>query len=455
MPAPWEALLARAREAFADRFGGEPAAMGWAPGRVELLGNHTDYNGGLVIAAAIDRSTVVAGRRSRDREARFVSVNFDQDDAFSLDAIEPPEAGTWTRYTRGVCWAMSDWAGPFESGFEAVILGDVPLGAGLSSSASLQASVAWFLIQLGLVPRRPPRDFTRDVGDLHRMELAMTLRRSENEFVGVGSGLLDQFSSLFGRADHALFLDCETLVHDRLPLGDPAPAIIVCDSKTSRRLADGMYDQRRAECERIVDFYRGRIPHRGEFLLSWVPVEQLMADWDALDPVGRRRARHVLTENERVRQGVEALKAGDVARFGHLMSASHASSRDDFENSSPALDSLIEAAGSAPGFLGGKLSGAGWAGCTVNLVRADRAGDFAESVRARYARETGVMPDVHVCRAADGAFGRDLGRQGMKYPDVGRRPTLRRPRCPGPSCSRTLSSFFMRRTSASSSSAWC
>jgi galactokinase len=154
--------------------------------------------------------------------------------------------------------------------------------------------------------------------------------------------------------------------------------------------------------------FRDRIPHRGEFRLSWIPLEHLEAEWDALDPVGRKRARHVLSENGRVRRGIEALKAGDVAGFGRLMSASHASSRDDFENSSPALDALIESAEAAPGFLGGKLSGAGWAGCTVNLVAADRAGDFAEAVRTHYARRTGVIPEIHVCRAADGAFGRDL-----------------------------------------------
>jgi galactokinase len=412
MSAPWEDLLPQARVAFAARFRGEPAGMGWAPGRVELLGNHTDYNGGLVISAAINRSTVVVGRRAADREARFVSINLGQDDTCPLEAIERTEAGSWTRYVRGVTWALTEWCGPLESGFEAAIAGDVPLGAGLSSSASLQTSVAWFLIQLGLVPGRSSREFTRDVGDLHRMELALTLRRSENEFVGVGSGLLDQFSSLFGRADHALFLDCDTLVHDRLPLGNPAPAIVVCDSKTARRLADGMYDQRRVECERVVEAFRDEIPHRGEFRLSWVSLEQLDAAWDLLDPVGRRRARHVLSENQRVRRGVEALKSGDVIAFGRLMSASHASSRDDFENSSRALDTLIEAAEAAPGFLGGKLSGAGWAGCTVNLVRAGHAGDFAESVRTAYARETGITPEIHVCRAADGAFGRDLDPAG-------------------------------------------
>jgi galactokinase len=384
--------------------------MGWAPGRVELLGNHTDYNGGLVMAAAIDRGTVVAGRRDhgRGRRACISTANVGLDDSFFLDDIEPTESGAWSRYTRGVCWALTEWAGPLASGFEAAIYGNVPLGSGLSSSASLQASLAWLLIQLGLVPGRPRSEFTRDVGDLHRMELAMTLRRSENQFVGVGSGLLDQFSSLFGRADHALFLDCRTLVHAPVPLGAPAPAIVVCDSKTSRRLADGMYDQRRAECDRVVGAFRDRIPHRGEFQLSWVSLDQLEADWAALDPVGRKRARHVLSENERVRQGIEALKAGDVAAFGRLMSASHASSRDDFENSSRALDALMEASETAPGFLGGKLSGAGWAGCTVNLVRADRAGDFAEAVRTSYARETGITPEVHVCRAADGAFGQDL-----------------------------------------------
>jgi galactokinase len=408
MPASWEVLLEQARSTFADRFGGGPAAFGCAPGRVELLGNHTDYNGGLVMAAAIDRFTIVAGRRSTDRKATVRSVNFGQTDTFPVDAIERTEEGEWTRYVRGACWSLAQWRGPFAAGFEAVVVGDVPLGAGLSSSASLQASVAWFAIQLGVVPNRSADEEASDRGDLALMELAGVLRRSENEFVGVGSGLLDQFTSLFGRADHALFLDCDTLLHDRLPLGSPTPAIVVCDSKTSRRLADGMYNRRRAECERVAAVFRDEFAHRDNFQLSWLALEQLEAAWNHLDPVGRKRARHVLSENERVRQGVEALKGGDLAAFGTLMSASHVSSRDDFENSSPALDALIEAAQGAPGFLGGKLSGAGWAGCTVNLVDAQRAHEFAEAVRTTYSRKTGTIPEIHVCRAADGAFGRDL-----------------------------------------------
>jgi galactokinase len=412
MAASWHALSAKARGAFTAQFGGEPTVLACAPGRVELLGNHTDYNGGLVMAAAVDRTTVVAGRLASGRQADVLSMNFGQTDDYSLDAIDCTEAGAWTRYVRGVCWALTQSRGSLSSGFDAVVVGDVPLGAGLSSSASLQASMAWFLIQLGVVPGLSSRDFDGDRADPLLMELAKSLRRSENDFVGVGSGLLDQFSSLFGRAGHALFLDCDTLVHDRLPLGNPSPAIIVCDSKTSRRLADGMYDQRRAECDRVNAVFRERISHQGEFLLSWVGLDQLEADWDHLDPVGRKRARHVLTENERVRQGVAALKANEIVAFGRLMSASHASSRDDFENSSLALDALIEAAESAPGFLGGKLSGAGWAGCTVNLVRAELVDEFAEVVRTVYARKAGTAPEVHICRAAEGAFGVDLMPKG-------------------------------------------
>jgi len=383
---------------FVDAFGSEPAAVGRAPGRVELLGNHTDYNGGLVLAVAIDRETAVAGRAVPGRAARFRSWNFGGEDGFDFGAVGPGEPGAWGRYVRGVAWALQDARGGFPFGVEAAVAGGVPLGAGLSSSASLQAALAMFFLQAGLAPGA-----SVGLDDDARMALARVLRRSENEFVGVASGLLDQFSVLFGRAGHALRLDCRSLEYERLPLGDPAPAIVVCDSKTSRRLADGMYNRRRAECEAVVDHFRAE---RGAEAVGWlrdVSLEDLEDDWGRLDPVGRLRARHVLNENDRVALGSTLLRAGDVAGFGRLMSESHASSRDDFANSAPALDGLIEAAEAAPGFLGGKLSGAGWAGCTVNLVAADQAGAFAEAVAAGYARKTGTTPVVHVCNAADGA----------------------------------------------------
>lgn len=381
---------------FAERFATAPTVAARAPGRVELLGNHTDHNAGLVLAAAIDRFTVVAGRARADRSARFWSVNFDQEECFGVDAIEPTSQGSWGRYVRGVLWTLSAEHGGLNAGVEATIVGNVPLGAGLSSSASLQAALALFLLETGVLPGG-----TVSCDDDSRMALARILQRSENVFVGVASGLLDQFSVLFGRAGHALVLDCRSLAYERVPLGDAA--IVVCDSKTSRRLADGMYNVRRAECEQVVAFFQRRRRSESVRTLRDVSLEELLDFWNALDPVPRLRARHVLTENKRVRQGAEALRAGDLATFGRLMSASHASSRDDFANSSPALDAMIDAAESAPGFLGGKLSGAGWAGCTVNLVQADQAEAFAAAVVERFERRTRVVPEIHICRAADGA----------------------------------------------------
>jgi galactokinase len=392
-----------ALDAFARAFGGRPTHLGRAPGRVELLGNHTDYNGGLVMAAAIDRATVVVGRAVEGRSATVHTCDLGEADRFDLDAIETAGPGAWANYVRGVVRTLQHDLGPALSGFQVAIAGDVPIGAGLSSSASLQAAVAAFLLGAGLIgPGALPDD------DAGRLALAHCLRRSENEFVGVASGLLDQFSVLFGREGHALTLDCRSLAFGRVPLGEPAPAIVVCDSRTSRRLADGMYNRRRAECEGVVE--RVRID-RGDAevrSLRDVTLDDLTRLGPTLDPAGLRRARHVLTENARVEEGAEALRLGDLDRFGRLVSASHASSRDDFENSSPALDALVASAEEAPGFLGGKLSGAGWAGCTVNLVESARADAFAESVRAGYARRRGQEPVIHVCRAAPGASSESL-----------------------------------------------
>lgn len=392
--------------AFREAYGEAPAVVARAPARVELLGNHTDYNGGLVLAAAIDRFTAVAGRPRSAKRGRVHSLGFG-DETFQVDALEKGDGGSWGRYVRGVLWSLGQ-SFEIRRGFDAAIVGDVPPGAGISSSASLQASFASFLIAAGVVDDPSTLEdapITATHADERRLDLARILQRSENEFVGVSSGLLDQFTVLFGRAGWALTLDCRTLEFKRLPLGNPPPTIIVCDSKTARKLADGMYNQRRAECETVVSYFQKL---RGTENVRWlrdVSLEDLNDAWDKLDPVGRVRARHILHENQRVAAGAKALTGGDVTTFGRLMNESHASSRDDFTNSSPALDALIESAEESPGFLGGKLSGAGWAGCTVNLVKAEVADAFAESIAAGYARRTGVVPDVHVCRAADGARG--------------------------------------------------
>lgn len=404
-------LDAVASAAFVESFGAQPTVLAQAPSRVELLGNHTDYNGGLVLSVAIDRFTVVAGRPREGAVARVRSVNFEQSDEFNVDSAERGEAGSWVRYVRGVVWALQQAYGPMANAFDAAIAGDVPLGAGLSSSASLQAAVAAFLSRaVGASPLAEKSD-----DDQVLMSVAKVLQRSENEFVGVASGLLDQFSVLFGRAGHALRLDCRSLAFERIPLvpaGSAPPAIVICDSKTSRRLADGMYNQRREECERIVRFFQAqRGPGVVESLRD-ITLTDLQSHWEQVDPIGRLRARHVLNENDRVLRGSELLRAGDLAGFGRLMCESHASSRDDFANSSPALDALFAAAEAAPGFLGAKLSGAGWAGCTVNLVEPGLADRFAVSVANEYSQRTGTVPTVHVCQVADGASSDDVAREG-------------------------------------------
>lgn len=389
----------RAAARFASEFGRRPEIVVRAPGRVELLGNHTDYNGGLVLAAAIDRYTAVAGSAVDGDRARLLSLQAAEPAEFAVGSIAEAKApvGSWARYAQAVAWAL----GPLSGGFDAVLSGNVPLGTGLSSSASLEAAIGLFLRAADLVPGGVPSD------DHDRMELARLLQKAENQFVGVASGLLDQFSSLFGRTGHALMLDCQTLNFDRVPIGGQAPAIILCDSRTSRKLADGLYNRRRSECEQVVAWFQGRKP--GVAQLRDLTADNLQDAWDQLDPVARRRARHVVTENDRVQRGAEALRAGDLRAFGRLMSESHASSRDDFENSSPALDRLIEAAQDAPGFLGGKLSGAGWAGCTVNLVEANQADAFAETIEHAFDRwqlESPELPapTIHVCTASAGAL---------------------------------------------------
>lgn len=405
MDVPLSSLELSTLDSFRSRFGVEPTALARAPGRVELLGNHTDYNGGLVMAAAIDRFTVVAGRSSPDSTACRIHAQAFAD-SLELPAQDTPP-GSWKRYVLGVSSLFQDEPTGL---YNALISGDIPIGTGLSSSASLEAAFAFLLDRLA---RQSDHADVRFQSDDDKMALARRLQSVENEFVGVSCGLLDQFSVIMGRADHSLFLNCATGDYDRVPLGDPAPAIVICDSRTSRQLADGMYNIRRAECERIRDYFVRRLGREGvsgspgarraPATLSEVPLSDLESHWDALDPVARLRARHILTENARVRRGVDALRSGDVSTLGRLMSESHASSRDDFQNSSPALDALIEAASASPGFLGGKLSGAGWAGCTVNLVDSDLADSFAESVQRGYERLTGVLPGIHICHSADGA----------------------------------------------------
>lgn len=392
MSKPLAALEAHAIEAFQREFGHAPQAVASAPARVELLGNHTDYNGGLVMSAAINRQTVVAGACNNLARIRLFSEHFGDRLDVSAVEFEPSGFNGWRRYALGVINAIGAKG---TSGIDAILCGDIPLGAGLSSSASLEAAIALLLLEL--CERKAP------TSESARFQLACDLQRVENEVVGVSCGLLDQFSVLLGREAHALWLDCATQAHGKVAMGGEALAIVVCDTKTSRRLADGKYNQRRTECEQVVAYFKTL---QGAGQTRWlrdISLASLQKHWHELDPVGRLRARHVITESERVKEGIKALSAGDVTGFGRLMSASHTSSRDDFCNSSHDLDFMVRVAESAPGFIGGKLSGAGWAGCTVNLVRAEASQAFSDYVRSGYTNGVGSVPEIHVCHASDGA----------------------------------------------------
>jgi galactokinase len=408
MDASAEQLAGRADNAFRARFGRDASVVGIAPGRVELLGNHTDHNRGLVLAAAIDRHTCVAAAPNDSGRVRVWSDTLDARDEFEITSLSPLPRGSWSNYVRGAVAALIDAAVPLR-GFDAAIVSDIPLGGGLSSSASLECAAAMAILGLfGDEAPSPPAG----------MDLADRLKDAEQTFAGVQCGVLDQFSCLLGKQGHALTLDCDTLLFQTVPLGSTPPAIVVCDSGAPRQLAKGKYNERRSECEQASvalhqlnpTLPRGIVPS-----LRDIPMHIFVDQQSLLELVPARRARHVLTENQRVRTGVEILRrAADVRGLGQLMLESHRSSRDDFENSSPELDLLIDLASRQPGFLGGKLSGAGWGGCTVNLVETEHAESFAENVSREYSSRTSLKPSIMICHAADGARAKtaeDLGSE--------------------------------------------
>jgi galactokinase len=356
-----------------------------APGRVNLIGEHTDYNDGFVLPAAIDLGITLALIPSGDRRVEITLAEDGERDGFQLD--DPgTRRGRWIDYVAGTAWALQGRDVPI-GGFRGILASDLPTEAGLSSSAAMEIAAAWALSG-GERPAMPP------------MDLAQAAQRAENAYVGVNSGLMDQFAVTFGLADHALLLDCRTLDHRPIPL-PPTCALVICHSGAPRTLAGSAYNDRRAECERAVAGLRAIDPTISA-LRDVTPV-LLAAGADRLDPTARRRATHVVHENERVLATIDALQAGDLDTVGHAFEASHASLRDDYEVSSPALDALVEIALSVPGVIGARLTGAGFGGCTVNLVRPDAVEALCRAVMEQYPGRTGLVPRVFRVEAADGA----------------------------------------------------
>ena len=379
-------LLHQASDAFAQRFPGAPPRFFQAPGRVNLIGEHTDYNDGFVLPVAIDRQVVLAARARSDGLVRLWSVQFEQGSEFALDQITSDSTARWSNYVRGVAWALQQ-RGYRLNGMDAVVAGSVPIGSGLSSSAAMEvASAVSFRALSGL--------------DVSPVELALLCQRAENEFVGVQCGIMDQYVSVLGQPGQALLIDCRSLEHQLAPL-PPDVTIVLCDTMKRRGLVDSEYNARRRECEQGVERLRQHLPDVRH--LRDVTSDDLARLGQTLPPVVLRRCRHVVSEDERTLQAVAVLRAGRVEEFGRLMGQSHVSLRDDYQVSCRELDRMVELARGAPGCLGARMTGAGFGGCTVNLVRADSADAFVQQVGSAYAAEMGIMPEIYVCEASAGA----------------------------------------------------
>ena len=365
---------------FTERFGEPPRWTVRAPGRVNLIGEHTDYNDGFVLPLAIDRAVWLALRPRADRRVVIHSIDFDQSAEFALDDLKH-EGDGWIEYLKGVASILQE-TGRELSGFEGVLIGDVPLAAGLSSSAALEMATA--------------RAFAA-VGDLEwdPVEMAKLGQRAENEWIGVNCGIMDQLISATGQAGHAMLIDCRSLQMQPVPFPDGV-AVVVLDTSTRRGLVDSKYNERRKQCEDAAEFF-------GMPALRDVDLDAFQQLSSGLEPVTKSRAMHVITENERTLEAAQAMLRGEVEALGVLMDKSHLSLRDDYEVSSDALNAMVESAQLHEACYGARMTGAGFGGCAMALIRADAADDFVAKTTAAYKERTGHDAAVYVCQATAGA----------------------------------------------------
>ena len=356
-----------------------------APGRVNLIGEHTDYNGGFVMPAAIDLYTQVTIAPRDDRKLLIHSESFSDDVEFDFDDPHPIANGHWSDYVRGVAVTLQR-AGFSLKGAELEIRSTVPIGAGLSSSAALEVAAGYALLDNSGVR-------------IDRTELARLCQQAENEFVGMRCGIMDQFIACLGRATHALMLDCRSLDYRLLPL-PPGVRLVICNTMIRHELAASEYNSRRAECEAGVQHFAKFRPEVRA--LRDVTMNDLESYGRDLPEVIYKRCRHVATEDARVVEAAAALEQSDLQAFGDLMAASHRSLRDDYEVSCAELDTMVDLATQVEGVYGARMTGGGFGGCTINLVKADRVADFKRSVALGYEQATGIAPEIFVCDAASG-----------------------------------------------------
>lgn len=383
-------MVEQLKNKFAEVFGTEgESAVYFAPGRVNMIGEHTDYNGGHVFPCALTIGTYGVVRKRQDRKLRFYSMNFEQLGVMesSLDDLVPSKDADWTNYPKGVLWAFKERGMEVTEGFDLLLFGNIPNGSGLSSSASVEVLTGYILKnQYGF--------------DVTNQDLALIGQFSENRYNGVNCGIMDQFAIAMGKADHAIFLDTNTLDYTYVPLKlDGAKIVIACSNK-KRGLGDSKYNERRSECETALAELQKVVDIKS---LGDLTEEQFEANKDAIgDEVRVRRARHAVYENQRTIQAVEALQKQDLKKFGELMNASHASLRDDYEVTGIELDTLVEEAWKVDGVIGSRMTGAGFGGCTVSIVEDAAVDRFIERVGAAYKDKIGYAADFYVVQVGSG-----------------------------------------------------
>lgn len=368
--------------------GARPTIATLGPGRVNLLGEHTDYNEGFVLPMAIDAHITLLGGSNNSDRVNLYSLDFNARDSFSLQDISLTKTNLWSNYIRGVCFILIEAGFPL-SGMNIVLQGNVPVGAGLSSSAALEVATALFVTGVNQLT-------------IDRVELVKIAQKAENDFVGVNCGIMDQFASMMGVEDHALFLDCRTLDYQLVaaPFKQLGYAVVVINSGVQRGLVDSEYNLRRAQCEAAVLELKKELA--GIATLRDVSIDHLDIVSN-LPAELRKRARHVITENQRVFEGVKALQAGNLQTFGRLITASHKSLRDDYEVSRPELDLLVELCQSVPATLGAGMTGAGFGGSVISLVAETAVAELKDTLGREYEQQTGITPEIFVFEAAQGA----------------------------------------------------
>jgi galactokinase len=377
--------LSLVKEIHVKHAGGDPQLF-QAPGRVNLIGEHTDYSGGFVMPSAIDFGTVAAVAVRRDGRTEIWSENFAEGVSFAAGGLPVERQKHWSDYPLGVAWALRE-KGIEVPPFSLTLEGDVPLGAGLSSSASIEVATALALLSLS-------------GAEMPRNELAQLCQRAENVYVGGSCGIMDQFIACNGAVDHSMLLDCRSLEFRLAPIPQHL-SLVIANTMVKHSVAGGEYGTRRAEVEQGTAILRG---HRPEIALLRDATLRDLEQWGhEMPPNVLRRCRHVISENLRTVAAADALEAGNLKRLGDLMAAAHASYRDDFEASCEEADVMVAAAQRLPGLIGARLTGGGFGGCTVNLVEADRAAEFSERLHDEYEAATGIHPDIYQCHASSAA----------------------------------------------------